>query len=178
MIAASMLDLVGQTPLVRIHGGWLGAAPASSAQRRLAAVKTLTDAGIPVGVLAAPMIPQLNDRDLEAILEAAAANGARWAGWILVRLPHEVGHLFRDWLAQHYPLRAGHVMSLIGQMRDGRDNDPNFGSRMRGTGLFAELMAKRFELVCARLGLNADCNARLDTSRFQPPRSGPQLLLF
>ncbi|MEO8740744.1 MAG: PA0069 family radical SAM protein, partial [Casimicrobiaceae bacterium] len=153
---------------------------AAAPQRRLAAVKALTDAGIPVGVLAAPMIPQLNDRDLEAILEAAAANGARWAGWILVRLPHEVKHLFRDWLAQHYPLRAGHVMSLIGQMRGGRDNDPNFGSRMRGTGLFADLMARRFDVACARLGLNGnrDRNARLDTSRFRPPRTGPQLPLF
>jgi len=151
---------------------------AAAPQRRLAAVKALTDAGIPVGVLAAPMIPQLNDRDLEAILEAAAANGARWAGWIMVRLPHEVKHLFRDWLTQHYPLRAAHVMSLIQQMRGGRDNDPNFGSRMRGTGLFADLMARRFDVACARLGLNADRNARLDTSRFRPPRSGPQLPLF
>ena len=151
---------------------------AAAPQRRLAAVKALSDAGIPVGVLAAPMIPQLNDRDLEAILDAAAANGARWAGWILVRLPHEVKHLFRDWLAQHYPMRAGHVMSLIGQMRGGRDNDPNFGSRMRGTGLFADLMARRFDVACARLGLNSDRNARLDTSRFQPPRVGPQLALF
>jgi len=95
-----------------------------------------------------------------------------------VRLPHEVKQLFRDWLTQHYPLRAAHVMSLIQQMRGGRDNDPNFGSRMRGTGLFAELMARRFDVACARLGLNADRNARLDTSLFRAPQGGPQMPLF
>ena len=151
---------------------------AATPQRRLAAVKALADAGIPVGVMAAPMIPQLNDRDLEAILEAAAANGARWAGWTLVRLPHEVKDLFRDWLAQHYPLRAAHVMSLIQQMRGGRDNDPNFGSRMRGTGHIASLLARRFELACRRLGLNEERATALDTSQFQPPRNTRQLALF
>jgi DNA repair photolyase len=97
---------------------------AATPQRRLAAVKTLSAAGIPVGVMAAPMIPQLNDRDLEAILEAAAANGARWAGWTMLRLPHEVKDLFR--LApQHYLPRAAHVMTC--RQCGGRDNDPNFG---------------------------------------------------
>jgi DNA repair photolyase len=151
---------------------------AATPQRRLAAVKTLSAAGIPVGVMAAPMIPQLNDRDLEAILEAAAANGARWAGWTMLRLPHEVKDLFRDWLAQHYPLRAAHVMSLIQQIRGGRDNDPNFGSRMRGTGQIATLLARRFELACKRLGLNQDRTTALDTSQFRPPRNMSQLTLF
>ncbi len=103
---------------------------ASAPPRRLQAVKALADAGVTVGVLAAPVIPQLNDRDLEAILEAAAANGATAAGWILLRLPLEVAPLFRAWLDAHRPLRAAHVMSLIQQLRGGRDNDPEFGSRM------------------------------------------------
>jgi DNA repair photolyase len=151
---------------------------AAAPQRRLAAVKALADAGIPVGVMAAPMIPQLNDKDLEAILEAGAANGARWAGWTMLRLPHEVKDLFRDWLAQHYPLRAEHVMSIVRQVRGGRDNDPNFGSRMRGTGQFADLIGRRFELACKRLGLNAERASTLDTSHFRPPHNTSQLTLF
>ncbi len=151
---------------------------ASAPPRRLAALKTLSDAGIPVGVMAAPIIPQLNDRDLEAILEAGAANGARWAGWVMVRLPHEVKLLFRDWLAEHYPMRAGHIMSVIQQMRGGRDYDSSFGTRMRGTGQFATLLERRFELACKRLGLNMERSARLDTSRFHPPRNDAQLALF
>ena len=150
---------------------------AAAPHRRLETVKALASAGIPAGVMVAPIIPQLTDKDLEAILEAAAANGARWAGWTMVRLPHEVKDLFRDWLAQHYPLRAGHVMSLVQQIRGGRDNDPNFGSRMRGTGLFAELIARRFDLACKRLELNS-ARAPLDTSRFRPPRRDGQLSLF
>jgi len=95
----------------------------------------------------------------------------------MLRLPFEVKNLFRDWLAQHYPLRAAHVMSLVQQIRGGRDNDPNFGSRMRGTGLFAELIARRFELACKRLKLNPE-RTPLDTSRFRPPRVSAQLSLF
>ena len=98
---------------------------AAAPPRRLQAIRALADAGVPVGVLVAPVIPQLNDRDLEAILEAAAAHGATSAGWILLRLPLEVAPLFRAWLDEHYPLRAAHVMSLIQQLRGGRDNDPN-----------------------------------------------------
>jgi DNA repair photolyase len=153
---------------------------AAAPHRRLAAVKALSDAGIPVGVMTAPIIPQLTDKDLEAILDAAHANGARYAGWTLVRLPHEVKDLFRDWLAQHYPLRAEHVMSVIQQMRGGRDNDPQFGSRMRGEGLFAELIARRFDIACQRLGLNRE-RMPMDTSRFRPPRTEvqrAQLTLF
>ena len=146
---------------------------AAAPHRRLAAVKALSDAGIPVGVMTAPIIPQLTDKDLEAILDAASANGARYAGWTLVRLPHEVKDLFRDWLAQHYPLRAEHVMSMIQQMRGGRDNDPQFGSRMRGQGLFADLISRRFDVECQRLGLNRE-RAPMDTSRFTPPRTEAQ----
>jgi DNA repair photolyase len=146
---------------------------AASPHRRLAAVKALSEAGIPVGVMTAPIIPQLTDKDLEAILDAASANGARYAGWTLVRLPHEVKDLFRDWLAQHYPLRAEHVMSMIQQMRGGRDNDPQFGSRMRGQGLFADLISRRFAVACQRLGLNRE-RAPMDPSRFRPPRTDAQ----
>jgi DNA repair photolyase len=141
---------------------------ATAPTRRLQAIKTLADAGVPVGVLVAPIIPQLNDRDLEAILDAAAVNGARHAGWIMLRLPREVAPLFREWLDAHYPLRAAHVMSLIHQMRGGRDYDSNFGTRMRGTGEFSALIERRFALAVNRLGLNRE-RAPLDTSRFKPP---------
>jgi DNA repair photolyase len=154
---------------------------APSPQRRLEMIKALSDAGVPVGVSVAPVIPQLTDKDLEGILEAAAEHGARMATWVMLRLPYEVKELFRDWLAQHYPLRAEHVMSLVQQMRGGRDNDPAFGSRMRGQGLFAELIARRFELACKRLGLNEDRTLHVDTTRFRPPKArgaGTQLDLF
>ena len=154
---------------------------APAPQRRLEIIKALAGAGVPVGVSVAPVIPQLTEKDLEAILEAAAAHGARSATWVMLRLPREVKDLFRDWLAQHYPLRAAHVMSLVGQIRGGRDNDPEFGSRMRGEGLFAELIARRFAVACKRLGLNEDRTLRLDTTRFKPPRPAlpnSQLALF
>ncbi len=143
---------------------------AAAPQRRLQTVKALADAGIPVGVMTAPIIPQLNDRDLEAILEAAAAHGASSAGWVLLRLPREVAPLFREWLDIHYPQRAAHVMSLVRQMRGGRDYQSAFGSRMRGDGTFSALIARRFELACARLGLNhGRSHEGLDTTRFRPP---------
>ena len=123
---------------------------------------------MPVGVLVAPVIPQLNDRDLETILDAAAAAGAQHAGWIMLRLPLEVAPLFRDWLDAHYPLRAEHVMSILRQIRGGRDYDAAFGTRMRGTGPYAELIEKRFALACRRLGLNRD-RTPLDVSHFRSP---------
>jgi len=153
---------------------------AATPQRRLATIKAMADAGIPVGVMTAPVIPQLTDKDLEAILEAAADSGARFAGWTMLRLPYEVKELFRDWLSQHYPLRAGHVMNVVRQTRGGRDNDAQFGSRMRGEGQFADLIARRFELACKRLGLNRE-GTSMDTWLFRPPRRGaesPQLQLF
>ena len=143
---------------------------AAAPHRRLQAVRTLSDAGVPVGVLVAPVIPGLTDHDLEHILEAAITNGARYAGWIMLRLPREVAPLFRDWLEAHHPLRATHVMSLVQQIRGGRDYDAQFGTRMRGTGKFAELIEKRFELACRRLRLARD-RTPLDRSRFVPPKA-------
>ncbi len=140
--------------------------------RRLRMIEALHAAGVPVGVNVAPVIPQLTDRDLEAILEAAAAAGARHAGWTMLRLPREVAPLFRAWLDVHYPLRAAHVMSLVRQIRGGRDNEPRFGVRMGGQGEFADLIRKRFALTCKRLGLNTDRDQPLDTTRFRPPAAG------
>ena len=154
---------------------------AAAPHRRLQALKTLADAGIPVGVMVAPVIPQLNDRDLEAILDASAANGAHAAGYVLLRLPLEVAPLFREWLDVHHPLRAGHIMSLVRNMRGGRDYDSTFGARMRGTGEFAMLLEKRFAIACRRLGLNRGReHTGLDVSRFRPPArdGGRQASLF
>lgn len=145
---------------------------AAAPQRRLEVVKRLADAGVPVGVMVAPVIPQLNDRDLEGILEAAAASGASSAGFVMLRLPREVSPLFRDWLEAHYADRAAHVMSLVQQMRGGRDYQSAFGVRMRGEGIFAELIGKRFKLACERFRLNRD-RATLDTSRFRAPPGRP-----
>jgi DNA repair photolyase len=147
--------------------------------RRLQAMRTLSGAGVPVGVLCAPVIPFLNDHQIEAVLEAAWEHGARQAGYVLMRLPWEVKDLFKDWLERHYPLKAKHVMSRIHAMRGGRDNDPNFGSRMRGTGELAALLAQRFNKACKRLGFNADPrNGSLDTTQFRRPERAGQLSLF
>jgi DNA repair photolyase len=154
---------------------------APAPQRRLRMIATLARAGVPVGVNIAPVIPQLTDRDLEAIVEAAAAAGARHANWIMLRLPLEVAPLFRDWLAEHYPLRAAHVMSVVRQLRGGRDNDPRFGSRMSGRGAYADLVDRRFDIACKRFGLNVGRELELDTTRFRPPlpaAAGAQLELF
>ena len=142
---------------------------AASPQARLRTLAALSAAGVPTSVMAAPMIPALNDHELEAILEAAAAAGARWAGYVLLRLPYEIKDLFREWLAEHFPDRAAHVMSLIRDMRGGRDYDSRFGTRMRGTGPYAQLLGNRFRLACRRLELNLEPRAPLDTSRFRPP---------
>jgi DNA repair photolyase len=128
---------------------------AASPQARLRAVRELNAAGVPAGVMVAPIIPAITDHEIEAILEAAAAAGANWAAYTLVRLPYEIKDLFRDWLTEHFPDRAAHVMSLIRDMRGGRDNDPRFGTRMRGTGPVAELLRNRFKLACKRLNLNS-----------------------
>ena len=151
---------------------------AAAPHRRLQVIRALSDAGIPVGVNVAPVIPQLTDHELEAILEAAAAAGARHAAYTLLRLPLEVAPLFREWLDMHYPLRAAHVMSIVRQIRGGRDNDPRFGARMHGQGEFAALVRNRFRIACKRQGLNAERDLPLDTSRFRPPRDSPQLELL
>jgi len=151
---------------------------AASPRRRLQAIRTLAASGVPVGVMVAPVIPQINDRDLEAILAAAADAGASDAGYILLRLPLEVEPLFRDWLDAHYPLRTGHVMSLMRQLHRGRAYDPSFGVRQRGTGAFAELLERRFAIAVRRCGLDRSAPP-LDTSRFTPPRMpSPQGELF
>ncbi len=156
---------------------------AASPQRRVDALRALAGAGIPCGVMVAPLIPALTDKSLEDVLEAAAQAGASMAGWILLRLPNEVRPLFKEWLAAHQPQRADHVMSIIRQSRGGRENDPNFGSRMTGSGNFVDLIGKRFDLACKRLGLNSEedhmaSRSELDCSRFRPPAIGGQLGLF
>ena len=153
------------------------AAPA----RRLLNIKRLAEAGIPVGVNIAPVIPFLTDHELEALLEASSEAGASTAGYILLRLPWELKELFRDWLDQHFPLKAAHVMSRVSAMRGGQDNDPNFGSRMTGEGLLANLLAQRFAKACRRFGLNSRSrleSQRLKISRFAVPGRAVQGTLF
>jgi len=150
---------------------------AASPQARLRVIAALAAAGIPVGVMTAPMIPAINDAELESLLEAAAGAGATRAGYVLLRLPHEIGALFRDWLAEHFPQRAAHVMSLVQQSRGGADNDPRFGMRMRGSGPWAQLLRSRFELACRRLNLNRERAAELNTGLFRRPAGGGQLEL-
>lgn len=146
--------------------------------RRLRTIKTLTEAGIPVTVLFAPVIPALNDAEIEDILAAVRDAGAVGAGYVLLRLPHELKDIFEQWLQTHVPLKAGHVMSLMAQMREGKAYQAEFGSRMSGKGVFAQLIQKRFQLACQRLGLNQR-KLNLDCSQFVPPRPpDPQLSLF
>jgi len=147
---------------------------AASPEARLRVLKELHGAGVPVGVMAAPMIPAVNDAELERILEAAADAGAASAGYVLLRLPLELQQLFREWLDAHLPERAAHVMSLVQATRGGRDNDPEFGTRMRGQGAWAELLRSRFQLACRRMGLNRR-SAALDATQFRRPGAGGQL---
>jgi DNA repair photolyase len=146
---------------------------AASPRARLEVLRKLSDAGVPTGVLVAPVIPALTDHEMEAILAGAADAGARWAGYVLLRLPHEVKDLFREWLEAHYPDRAAHVMSLVRQMRGGKDYDARFGARMRGTGPLAQLLRSRFQIACRRLGLETRRNAAPDISLFAPPQHSP-----
>ncbi len=153
---------------------------AASPARRLQTIRRLADAGVPVGVSVSPVIPFINEPELEHILEAAHAAGARSAFSIVLRLPWEVNPLFQDWLRQHFPQRAERVMARVREMRGGRDNDSRFGSRMRGQGVWAQLLRQRFEKATQRLGLNRDRQA-LDLSQFSRPSIGsesPQGSLF
>ena len=127
---------------------------AATPSRRIAAIRSLSAAGIPVFVSVSPVIPAITDHEIEAILAAAAQAGARAAFTIPIRLPHEVAPLFRAWLDAHHPDRAERVMHLIQSMREGRDNDPDFGARMTGKGPYAEMLRRRFDIACARLGLD------------------------
>ena len=151
---------------------------AASPQARVRTLAELSAAGVPCGVLVAPVIPALNDHEMEAILAAAAQAGVRWAGYVLLRLPYEIKDLFTEWLAEHYPERAAHVMSLIREMRGGRDNDPRFGHRMRGTGPYALLLRNRFRIACQRLNMRSSGRDTLSTTLFTPPATaGSQLQL-
>jgi DNA repair photolyase len=151
----------------------------ASPQARLRVVGQLSEAGVPVGVLVAPVIPALTDHEMEDILAAARAAGASSAGYVLLRLPHELKIIFREWLEDHYPDRAAHIMSLINQARGGKDYDSRFGVRMKGTGAYAELLRARFDLAVRKLGLeSSDERYDLDTSKFRPPGlAGSQLTL-
>jgi len=142
----------------------------ASPHARLRTIAQLARAGIPVGVLVAPVIPAITDHEMEDILAAARQAGASSAGYVLLRLPHELKGLFREWLEDHYPDRAAHVMSLIRQARGGKDYDGEFGVRMKGTGPYAELLRTRFELAARKLGLIPSGDRHdLDTSLFRPP---------
>ncbi|MGH8135781.1 MAG: radical SAM protein, partial [Steroidobacteraceae bacterium] len=146
---------------------------AASPAARLATVRRLAQAGIPTGVMFAPVIPAINDHELEAVVAAAADAGAATAGYLLLRLPGEVRELFHEWLETHYPDRANRVRNRIRQLRGGRDNDPRFGSRMRGQGPWADLLRRRFETACRRHGLEHGRAKRLETALFRPPSRAP-----
>lgn len=151
---------------------------AATPARRLETIRALAEADIPCGVMAAPMIPVLNDPELEAILEAATEAGADMAGYVMLRLPLEIADLFREWLEQHAPLKARHVMNAVRATQGGQIYDPTFGLRQRGKGVYADLLQQRFEKALKRFGLNQR-KFRLDTSLFRPPpRAGDQLGLF
>jgi len=151
---------------------------AAAAAARLKAMRVLTDAGVPCGVLVAPIIPVLTEHEIEAVLEASREAGATVAGYTMLRLPWEVKDLFREWLAEHFPDRAAHVMSIVRDMRGERDNDPQFGTRMHATGAVAQLIRRRFQLASKRLGFSQDRDTSLQTNLFRRPvRTTPQLSL-
>ena len=150
---------------------------AATPLRRLETIRELAAAGIPVGVMTAPIIPALNDDEMESILAAAAEAGATQAGYTLLRLLLEIKDLFREWLEAHVPDRGKHVISLIRAMRGGKDYDATWGKRMTGSGPYARMIAQRFAIATRRLGLNQNRSA-LDTTKFRiPPRAGDQLAL-
>jgi DNA repair photolyase len=149
---------------------------AAAPKARLRAIRVLRDAGIPVGVLCAPMIPMINDMELEAMLSEAKAAGALSASYVMLRLPLEVAPLFEEWLQAHYPQRAEHVMSLVRQVRGGEIYDSRFGVRMRGEGPFADLLAQRYRMAIKRLGLNQRESFNLDSEAFCPPGGQMSLL--
>ncbi|UVK85815.1 PA0069 family radical SAM protein [Pseudomonas sichuanensis] len=149
---------------------------AAAPKARLRAIRVLREAGVPVGVLCSPMIPMINDSELERLLEAAKAAGAQSAAYMMLRLPLEVAPLFEQWLRDHYPQRADHVLSLIRQSRGGELYDSRFGARMRGEGVFAELLEQRFRKAARRLEFEGREELALDCSAFCPP--GGQMALF
>lgn len=151
---------------------------AAAPQMRLRVLHSLVEAGVPCGVMVAPIIPALNDSELEKILEAVAHLGAAYAGYVYLRLPHELKSLFEEWLETHFPQRKNHVLSLIRQSREGELNQSDFGKRMKGVGPFADLLRNRFQLACRRLNLNKR-NWQLRTDLFiRPEKDDGQLSLF
>ena len=149
---------------------------AAAPHRRLRTIRALADAGVPVGVSVAPQIPFIND-DMEQVLEAAAQAGAGSAFYTVMRLPWELNALFQEWLAQHYPDRAARVMARIRDMRGGTDYDADFSTRMKGSGVWADLIAQRFRTTCARLGLNRE-RVEMDETLFRPAVLAGQASLF
>lgn len=147
---------------------------AASPQARLRSIRELTDAGVPVGVLLAPVIPALNDHEMEALLAAAADHGAQRAGYLLLRLPREVAQLFEQWLREHHAGRADRVLNLLRELHGGRLNDPRFGHRMRGEGAYAQALAARFAAGCRRAGLDMGRGPPLDTGQFLRDPDAPQ----
>ncbi len=151
---------------------------AAAPARRLQAIKTLAGAGIPVGVLFAPVIPFINDAEMETVLEQAGEAGADTAGYVMLRLPNEVKQLFREWMELHEPGKTEHVFSIIRDLRAGRENDPEYFSRMRGKGVFADLIRGRFQNACKKFQLNNN-RGELNTGIFKPPvTAGAQQSLF
>ena len=146
--------------------------------RRLKTVQTLNQAGVPAGVMFAPVIPFINDAEMETVLEQAAAAGAKAAGYVILRLPNEVKQLFREWLETHEPGKTEHVFSIIRDLRSGRENDPEYFTRMRGQGVYADLVQSRFQNACRKFGLNNE-RGELNTGLFKPPGTAdPQQSLF
>lgn len=151
---------------------------APSPNRRLAMIRALTGAGVPVRLMTSPLVPGLTDHEMEALLAAGVEAGADTASWIMLRLPREVSQLWQEWLADHRPNQAAKVMARLREMHGGRDYDPRWGHRMRGEGHYAEMMAQRFRAACNRVGLAQKAPAlRCDLFRV-PPQPGDQLSLF
>ncbi|MAY20857.1 MAG: radical SAM protein [Erythrobacteraceae bacterium] len=148
-------------------------------QKRLAALGQLVEAGVPVHCSVSPIIPAITDEFIETIIERAAALGVRSVGWIPIRLPHEVAPLFREWLEVHFPNRAGKVMSIIRSIRNGRDNDPDFFTRMRPSGVWSDLLRTRFRVACKRAGIgDGRMKFELDCTQFRRPEVGGQMRLL
>src|SRR5207253_1717665 len=152
---------------------------AATPERRLQTIAALAAAGVPAAVMSAPMIPALNDSEMEQILEQARAAGAISAAYTLLRLPLELKALFKEWLEAHFPAKAAHVLSLVAQTHGGRPDASAWFTRKTGTGPYADVLRLRFERACRRLGFNERSPQPLDTNRFlPPPQSGDQLALF
>jgi DNA repair photolyase len=148
---------------------------AATPARRLETLRQLVRAGVPTSTLVAPVIPAINDAEIERILEAVAATGVRHAGYVLLRLPLEIRDLFSEWLKENFPDRHNHVFKLIRDTRGGKDYDSTFGKRMTGSGPVAWMIGRRFEIACERLGFNVT-SVKTTTEHFRPPRPATQQL--